>query len=31
MPLSGMREDDLAMLYEFFMTLPPVPLQLEPI
>lgn len=28
---SGMTDDDLNMLYEFFMTLPPVPLELEPI
>ncbi len=28
---AGMTADDLSMLYEFFMTLPPVPLQLEPI
>ena len=28
---SGMSTEDLSMLYDFFMTLPPVPLELEPI
>lgn len=28
---AGMTEEDLGMLYDFFMTLPPVPLRLEPI
>jgi len=28
---SGMTDEDLGMLYDFFMTLPPVPLELEPI
>ncbi len=28
---AGMTEEDLGMLYDFLMTLPPVPLRLEPI
>ncbi|MBT8422514.1 MAG: cytochrome C [Gammaproteobacteria bacterium] len=28
---AGMTEDDLGMLYDYFMTLTPVPLELEPI
>jgi hypothetical protein len=28
---SGMTEEDLGLLYNFFMTLPPVPTELEPI
>jgi mono/diheme cytochrome c family protein len=28
---SGMTEEDLSLLYDYFMTLPPVELQLEPI
>lgn len=28
---AGMTEEDLAALYDFFMTLPPVPTELEEI
>lgn len=28
---AGLSEDDLSMLYEFFMTLPPVPYLQEPV
>jgi mono/diheme cytochrome c family protein len=28
---AGMSEEDLGLMYDFFMTLPPVPLELEPI
>ena len=28
---AGMTEEDLGMLYDYFMTLPPVPFEQEPI
>jgi hypothetical protein len=28
---SGMTEEDLGAMYDFFMTLPPVPFEKEPI